>query len=96
MSVDSAYGTHDEQTRPSVTETIIEHVADADGRDPLELPPLWDAVDPEALETLFAPTKSGGVRAGRVEFAYCGYWITVEDAEDDTLAVSLEQTDGLE
>ena len=95
MSVDSLYEKGSEHARPSITETIIDRIAREDGRDPLELPPLWNVIDPEALETLFASTKSGHARAGSVGFRYCGYWVTVEDDGDDTVTVSLEAEDSL-
>lgn len=57
-------------TRELGTE-IVEAVASEKGRDPLDLPPLHDAIDPAALERLFAPTATGRTRDGRVRFAYC-------------------------
>ena len=40
----------------STAEAIISLVAETDGRDELELPPLYDAVDPEALDRLCEST----------------------------------------
>lgn len=65
----------------STTETIIEAVAAVSGRDPFELPPLWNVIDPEALDALFEPTKAGLKRSGRVEFTYCDFLITVDDGD---------------
>lgn len=66
-----------------VSTQILEAVADHNGVDPLELrPPLYETVDPEALEALFAPTAAGTERSGRIEFTYAGCRITlVADAE---------------
>lgn len=59
---------------PSVTESVVEAVADADGVGPEELaPPLYDAIDPDALERLLATAP--GTR--RVVFTYNGYEVTV-------------------
>ena len=72
-----------------ITDAIVTAVADAEGVDPLELPPLWDVIDTEALEALFAPTRDGGRsrRSGRVEFSYYGYEITVEYGESSTVSI---------
>lgn len=61
-----------------VSEQIISEVANRTNADPMDLPPLYESIDPDALEALFAPTKSGGIRFGRVEFPYAGYDVTVE------------------
>lgn len=56
---------------------VLEAVATADGRDPLDLPSLSEAVDPQALNALFDP--SGDSRAPtRVSFDYAGYEVTVD------------------
>ena len=74
--------------RPSITESVIECVARESGRTALELPPLWNAIDPDALDAMFEPTKAGHERSGRVQFSYCGYLVTVE--ADDDVTVTLE------
>lgn len=57
----------------SLTATIVEKIADREGVEPTELrPPLYEVVNPDALESLF---RSQG--NGRVEFAYCGYDVVV-------------------
>lgn len=62
----------------SLTVQLVQAVADAADVDPVDLsPPLYDAVDPEALEALFAPTEGGTTRRGRVEFSYAEYRVTV-------------------
>ncbi len=62
----------------SVTELVVDCLADATGRDPLELPPLWEVIDPEGLNSVFEPRRSGDERAGTVQFRYCGHEVTVE------------------
>jgi hypothetical protein len=43
-----------------------------------ELEPLYDYIDPEALDTLFESLNDGSSRAGgRVSFAFSGYQVTV-------------------
>ncbi len=59
------------------SQAVIAAVADAEGVDPVDLDrPLYEAVDPEALDSLF---RSSGRREldGHVRFEYYGYEITV-------------------
>ena len=57
-----------------LSQVVVEAVASAEGVDPLDLEvPLYDAVDPDALDALF---ESGGAVDGRVEFEYYGYDVT--------------------
>jgi len=55
---------------------IVEAVAETTGVDPLDCPPLWEVVDPEALDALFLE----GTR-GTVTFEYAGCRVAVEDGE---------------
>lgn len=54
------------------SETVVQAIADAEDTTPLELSPLYEAIDPDALNTLFQ-----GRTAGRVTFDYEGYTVTV-------------------
>jgi hypothetical protein len=54
------------------SEAVLTAVADRAGTEPAELPPLYDAVDVDALDALF-----GGGKPGRVSFGYAGYEVTV-------------------
>lgn len=56
----------------SATVKVLEAVASRDGRDVAVLPPLYDTIDPEALDRI---VESGAVS---VEFTYCGYEVVVE------------------
>ncbi|QFU81995.1 HalOD1 output domain-containing protein [Natronorubrum aibiense] len=73
----------------SVADMIISAVADAEGVDTLELPPLWDVIDPDALEAVFAPSNGGrfGDRIGRLSFEYCSYVVTVEFGHSTTVTL---------
>ncbi|MFD1564467.1 HalOD1 output domain-containing protein [Haloarchaeobius amylolyticus] len=58
---------------------IVNCIAEREHADPLELPPLYDAVDPDALDDLFASgCQSETDRSGRIEFQYNGYTVIVE------------------
>lgn len=67
---------------------IITAVADREGVDPTELdPPLYEAIDPDALNTLFGNQQSSDYRVdGWLSFTYAGYDITV--AGDGTVRVA--------
>ena len=72
----------DEDT--SLSFEVIRAVAEREGVDPIDIEPpeyepLYDVLNPEALDALFAPRESGEPRgAGRIEFTYCGYDIVVD------------------
>ncbi len=61
------------------TERVLQRVADAEGTEPSELEePLYEVVDPEALETIFKSFEDGPHReAGELRFPYHGYDVTV-------------------
>lgn len=69
--------------RKPPSRAVLEAVADAEGVPPEELrpptcDPLHTAIDPEALDALFAEQVSGTPRmSGTVSFHYCGYRVTV-------------------
>lgn len=56
----------------SVTTRIVRTVADETDRDPLEMPALHDAVDPDGLEMLVE-----GMSEGAIAFTYADRSITV-------------------
>ena len=56
----------------TASEAVVAAVADRTDADPIDLPPLYEAVDADALDALFADG-----RPGRVSFEYAGYEVTV-------------------
>lgn len=61
----------------SISEQVILAVAEATGTDPTQLGPLYDVIDPDALDQLFQ-RRSGLPRAGsRVDFTMDGCEVTV-------------------
>ena len=56
----------------TASEAVVATVADRADADPTDLPPLYDAIDPDALDAIF---RDG--RPGRVSFEYAGYEVTV-------------------
>lgn len=59
----------------SLSEEILDTLAEETDTGHRELPPLYDAVDPEALDRLFANRENG-----TVTFSFCGYEVTVNQA----------------
>lgn len=61
-----------------VSRTVVEAVAEAKGIDPLELtPPLYEVIDPDALDQVFAASQTNGRMNGQVTFSYNEYEVTV-------------------
>lgn len=62
---------------PHCIERITEVVADQEGVDPIELPPMYEAVDTAALSAIL--DREGDDVT--VEFTYCGYRIVATDRD---------------
>jgi hypothetical protein len=72
--------THDPADSSTATSTrVVRCVSDALDCDPLDLPPLYDAVDPDALDAL-VPWPSRGRR--RLSFRFAGVEVHVAEAGD--------------
>jgi len=70
----------------SVSTAVVRAVSAVEGRDPRSLRPLADAVDPTALDTLFAPRYDGTPRTGgRLSFVYGNCHIMIDNGEYLTL-----------
>lgn len=71
---------YDEARHPSPIEAVIDAVAAASGAAPRALPPLYESVDPDALDQLFRRT---GAAAGTAEtilsFTANGWNVFVRD-----------------
>lgn len=67
-------GSYQSSSEKPPSTRIIEAIAEREGVDQTELPPLFDTVDPEALDTLAAD----GVG---ISFDYAGYRIEVIDGK---------------
>ncbi|PSP78628.1 hypothetical protein BRC81_07350 [Halobacteriales archaeon QS_1_68_20] len=69
--------TADDDGNEQASRAVLTAVADAEGVDPVDLDrPLYDAVDPDALDALFRTDVADGVDC-HVQFRYYGYEITV-------------------
>ncbi|MFC6721431.1 HalOD1 output domain-containing protein [Halovenus amylolytica] len=68
---------HDWDGDTDVNMTVLEAVAEVTDADLVELPPLYDHIDPDALEAVFTHTAGNRQVAGSVSFQFAGYPITV-------------------
>lgn len=63
-----------------ITETVLRTVAEREGCSQLELPLLYESIDPDALNALFAGSESPAVAGSVVvEFEYADYVVRVAE-----------------
>jgi hypothetical protein len=73
-SADVLYTRSDDE-RPS--RSVVAAVAEATGADPKTMPPLYDVVDPDALDQLFGSDTGESSRNDGVSFRFSGCGVTV-------------------
>lgn len=75
------------QDAPTKTPTVgvVEAVATEKGVDSAALPPLADAIDPEALDAVLDSIADADPAGAHVQFEYCGH--TVQITPDRTITV---------
>lgn len=69
----------------SMSMAVVQAVADRENTDPVSLPPLNDAIDPDAVDALFPATNDAYPRAESLTFTYHGYSVTISNAGQITL-----------
>ena len=58
----------------TICQTVVKSIAEAEGTDPIDLtPPLYEVIDPNALERLFENKQA----LGKVIFNYNSYEVSV-------------------
>ena len=62
----------------TVSEAVVDAVADAKGVDPLDLDPLYDTVDPDALDSIFR--HASGTASAELTFEMAGCEVLVREA----------------
>lgn len=81
---ENAFGAAD----TTVSERVVDLVAAFHGADPTEIPPIYTAIDPDGLDTLFdapLPTPDSPVE---VTFQYADLTVTVTGEETIRLSAS--------
>ena len=75
---DATYRIRDDE---SITIGLVTAVANALDCDPMEIDPLYETVDPDALESLFTSRRSGGERVGTLTFPFNDCLVTLVDGD---------------
>lgn len=60
----------------SVTQSVVEKIASAEGVGAFDIAPLFESTDPDALETLFDDSESA--EHITIEFDHYGYHVTID------------------
>lgn len=67
-----------DENEATVIHAVVASVASVGGGNPLELPPLYDVIDPDALASLCSGRRSDGSDSSvRVSFEYADHLVTV-------------------
>lgn len=69
---------HDWASDGELSETVVDAVASVLDAEPTDLSPLYEVIDPDALNRLYAPTPNHQTRpgGGRLTFSYNGCLVT--------------------
>lgn len=80
----------EESDAGSLAVNIVSDIAARQGVEPNELqPPLAEAIDPDALETIIEESQNRTVHGRtRVEFEYCKHRIVVQDGDIQIQAIA--------
>ncbi|WP_435179179.1 HalOD1 output domain-containing protein [Halorussus sp. AFM4] len=68
--------------KQSISQRVIDAVAEETDSDATEVGPLYHVIDPDALDRLFSATGAGARNRGRVEFAFAGCDVVVRGSGD--------------
>ncbi|WP_266083122.1 HalOD1 output domain-containing protein [Haladaptatus caseinilyticus] len=78
-------GSRNSDSESSLSVVVVNAIAEHDGRAIQESEPLFEYINPDALDALFAPTWRGTPRQGSVSFRYDSYWVTVNSDRNVTV-----------
>jgi len=84
MSVPTDRATPDSQ--PSIA--IVQAVAEVEDVSALDLPPLYETIDPESLDALFESLSSG---TAAVSIEYAGYDVSITSTPDGFFSVEIHE-----
>lgn len=84
---------HDWSENRSLSTTVVHAVERVLGTPGAELPPLYEHVDPDGLDSIFASVQSDHVRTeGRITFPYAGLRVMIQ--ADGTITLSIAPEEG--
>lgn len=84
----SSNGAGDDAVHETVSIAVVHAIAAHRNVDPVDLPPLYEWIDPDAIDALFEPTRAGGPRRGHLEFEYDGQAVAVDCT--DGVAITID------
>jgi hypothetical protein len=80
-------GTRTSTESDRVTPAVLEALEEVTGTDRLELPPLYETIDTDALDRLFASLSGADdVEPATFQFTYAGHRVTVTADGDVTVS----------
>lgn len=85
-NTDTHHVTVESDTEVPLSVIIVQAIATITQSDPLQLEPLTEYIDPEALERLYNPDQYTSLGQPVVSFSYAGYQITVESPTEVTIS----------
>ncbi|WP_420028466.1 HalOD1 output domain-containing protein [Haloglomus litoreum] len=65
-----------------VSERVISEIAEHKGISEKELPPLYDSIEPDALDEMFCHTNTKTGTELEVRFTYAGYTVVIRDPSE--------------
>lgn len=71
--------------RGGIPERVVSNVAAREGVSEEALPPLYESIEIDALESLFNHTTSMGGSELLITFSYAGYTVTIREPGDITI-----------
>ena len=73
---------YEKQSDGTLADAVIAALVEASGTPATEIPPLYETVDPDALENLFGARINGPDRIrGRISFHHYGYCVTIDGTD---------------
>lgn len=73
-----------------MTISIVEHVAATTGRDAVRLPPIYECIDPDAVESLVESAENASALALR--FTYADRIVTVDGSGTVEVTAEIDRT----
>ncbi|WP_227380898.1 HalOD1 output domain-containing protein [Haladaptatus halobius] len=101
-ATDTHQAQYDWATSDSLSTTVVSTIATVAGKEPTELKPLFDQLDPDALDALFQPTDDALRVGGQVAFILDDYQVIVhangkivsQDANETSSLLTIEDSNG--
>lgn len=83
-----AFAVEDEPCCRKPSERIVDAIAEAEDVSPIDLPPLYHTINPEAIDDAFCSLSSG---YAHFVFEHCGYSVTVTADQNGDLSIEIDE-----